>query len=184
MSVASDVCNVLVRVISMRTSWWLERNYKFSETQYGFPKLATLPCFYSVTWFFLIRILRRWSTDVPGHSRWVHSVGMADSNVVVVPDPGDYDDGEFGGMKIGMGNRSTRRKPAPAPLSPPQIPLDQTRDRTRAATVGSQWLTAWAMARPSVTSFYPFNRSPTQREVVSPGNVGEYPTRCLVVVGS
>jgi hypothetical protein len=51
-------------------------------------------------------------------------------------------------MKIGRGNRSTRRKPAPTPLCPPQIPLDQTRDRTRAATVGSQRLTAWAMARP------------------------------------
>jgi hypothetical protein len=39
-------------------------------------------------------------------------------------------------------------KPAPAPLCPPQIPLDQTRDQTRAAAVGSQRLTAWAMARP------------------------------------
>jgi hypothetical protein len=29
---------------------------------------------------------------------------------------GDCEDGEFGGMKIGRGNRSTRRKPAPAPL--------------------------------------------------------------------
>jgi hypothetical protein len=50
-------------------------------------------------------------------------------------------------MKIGKGNRSARRKPAPAPLCPPQIPLDQTRDRTRATAVGSQRLTAWAMAR-------------------------------------
>jgi hypothetical protein len=32
-------------------------------------------------------------------------------------------------MKIGRGNRSSRRKPAPAPLCPPQIPLDQTRAR-------------------------------------------------------
>jgi hypothetical protein len=40
---------------------------------------------------------------------------------------GDSEDGEFGGMN-GRGNRSTRRKPAPAPLCPPQIPLDQTRD--------------------------------------------------------
>jgi hypothetical protein len=51
-------------------------------------------------------------------------------------------------MKIGRGNRSTRRKPAPAPLCPPQIPLDQPRDRTQAAAVGSQRLTAWAMAGP------------------------------------
>jgi hypothetical protein len=49
---------------------------------------------------------------------------------------GEGDCGAIGGMKIGRGNRSTRRKPAPAPLSPPQIPLDQTRDRTRAAAEG------------------------------------------------
>jgi hypothetical protein len=65
----------------------------------------------------------------------------------VVPSPGDCEDGKFGGMKTGRGNRSTRRKPAPAPLCPPQIPLDQTRARTRAAAMGSQRLTAWAMAR-------------------------------------
>jgi hypothetical protein len=47
-----------------------------------------------------------------------------------------------GGMRIGRGNRSTRRKPAPAPLCPPQIPLDQTQDRNRAAAVGSQRLAA------------------------------------------
>jgi hypothetical protein len=55
-------------------------------------------------------------------------------------DEGDC--GEIGGIKIGRGNRSTRRKPAPAPFCPPQIPLDQTRARTRAAAVGSQRLTA------------------------------------------
>jgi hypothetical protein len=37
---------------------------------------------------------------------------------------GDGDCGEIGGMKIGRGNRSTRRISAPEPLSPPQIPLD------------------------------------------------------------
>jgi hypothetical protein len=37
---------------------------------------------------------------------------------------GDGDSGENGGMKIGRGDRSTRRKPAPAPLCPPQIALD------------------------------------------------------------
>jgi hypothetical protein len=34
----------------------------------------------------------------------------------------DGDCGEIGGTKIGRGNRSTRRKPATAPLCPPQIP--------------------------------------------------------------
>jgi hypothetical protein len=54
----------------------------------------------------------------------------------IVPSPGDYDDGEIGGM-IGRGNRSTRRKPAPMPLCPPQNP-HAARTRTRAAAVGSQ----------------------------------------------
>jgi hypothetical protein len=58
----------------------------------------------------------------------------------------DVDCGEIGGMKIGRG------KPAPAPLCPPQTPHDQTRARTRAAAVGSQRLTAWAMARPQQRS--------------------------------
>jgi hypothetical protein len=30
----------------------------------------------------------------------------------IVLAPGDCDDGEFGGIKIGRGNRSTRKKPA------------------------------------------------------------------------
>jgi hypothetical protein len=53
-------------------------------------------------------------------------LGMSATEWPIVPAPGDYDDGEFGGMKIVRGNRSTRRKPTPAPLCPPQIPLDQT----------------------------------------------------------
>jgi hypothetical protein len=56
--------------------------------------------------------------------------------------------GTVGRIRIGRGNRSTRRKPAPVPLSPPQIPHDLTWARTRAAAVGSRWLTAWAMVRP------------------------------------
>jgi hypothetical protein len=53
---------------------------------------------------------------------------------------GDYDGGEIGGM-ISKGNRSTRRKPAPVPLCPPQTP-HAALTRTRAAAVGSQRLTA------------------------------------------
>ena len=69
-------------------------------------------------------------------------LGTAATDWPTVPVLGDYDDGEFGGMKVGRGNRSTRRKPASPPLCPLQIPLDQTRDRTRAAAVGSHRLTA------------------------------------------
>jgi hypothetical protein len=36
----------------------------------------------------------------------------------------DEEYGDVDGMSIGRGNRNTRRKPAPAPICPPQIPLD------------------------------------------------------------
>jgi hypothetical protein len=57
------------------------------------------------------------------------------TNRPIVATPGDYDDGEIGGM-IGKGNRSTRGKPAPVPLCPPQTPL-AARTRTRGAAMGS-----------------------------------------------
>jgi hypothetical protein len=42
-------------------------------------------------------------------------LSIAATNKPIVLAPGDYDDGEIGGM-IGRVNRSTRRKPAPVPL--------------------------------------------------------------------
>jgi hypothetical protein len=47
-----------------------------------------------------------------------------------------------------QGTQSIRRKPAPVPLCPPQIPHDLIWARTWAATVGNRRLNAWAMARP------------------------------------
>jgi hypothetical protein len=78
---------------------------------------------------------------------WVRlgPLGTAATNRPIVPAPGDYD-GEIGGM-IGRRNRSTRRKPVPVPLCPPQT-AHAARTRTWAAAVGSQRLTAWATARP------------------------------------
>jgi hypothetical protein len=49
-------------------------------------------------------------------------LGTAATNRPIVSALGDYDDGEIGGMTIGRGNRSTRRKPPPMPLCPPQTP--------------------------------------------------------------
>jgi hypothetical protein len=72
--------------------------------------------------------------------------------------PGDYDNGEIGGM-IGRGNRSTRRKPALVPLCPPQTP-HAARTRTRAAAVGSQRLTA----------------------ELRHGPAADYPTECVCVL--
>jgi hypothetical protein len=40
-------------------------------------------------------------------------------------------------MRIGRGNRSTRKKPASVPPCSPQIPRDLTWARTQAASVGS-----------------------------------------------
>jgi hypothetical protein len=67
-------------------------------------------------------------------------LGTAATNRPIVSAPGEYDDGEIGGI-IGSGNRSTRKKPGPVPLCPPQTP-HAARTRTRAAAVGSQRLTA------------------------------------------
>jgi hypothetical protein len=62
----------------------------------------------------------------------VDPLGTAATNRLIVPAPGDYDDGEIGGM-ICRGNRNTRRNPAPVPLCPPQTP-HAARMRTRAAS--------------------------------------------------
>jgi hypothetical protein len=51
------------------------------------------------------------------------------------------------GNRIGRGNLSIRRKSAPVPLCPPQIPNNLTLDQTRAGAMGSQQLTAWVIAR-------------------------------------
>jgi hypothetical protein len=79
-------------------------------------------------------------------------LGNAGTNRLIVPAPSDYD-GEIGGMMTGRGNRSTRRKPAPVPLCPPQTP-HAARTRTRAAAVGSQKLTASSTARPLYSSIF------------------------------
>jgi hypothetical protein len=52
-------------------------------------------------------------------------LGRVISSMPLLTAPGDCDDdGEVVGMNgFGKGNRSTRRKPAPTPLCPPQIPL-------------------------------------------------------------
>jgi hypothetical protein len=51
-------------------------------------------------YFFLIGIVRGGVKLGP--------LGTADTNRPIVPTPGDYDDGEIGGI-IGKGNRSTSR---------------------------------------------------------------------------
>jgi hypothetical protein len=81
---------------------------------------------------------------------WVHFVLRFLFGLLYQPQMIDDDDcGTIGGMQIGKGSRSSRRKPAPVSLCPPQIPHDLTRAWTRAAAVGSRQQNAWAMTRPS-----------------------------------
>jgi hypothetical protein len=58
-------------------------------------------------------------------------------------------DGVDCGLNEWQGKPKYRSKPAPVPLSAPQIPHDLTRARTRAIAVASRWLTAWATGRPA-----------------------------------
>jgi hypothetical protein len=52
-------------------------------------------------------------------------------------------------MRIGRGNLSTRRKPVPVPLRPPQIPHSLALNQGR-----SRRLTAWAMTQPTLSLKY------------------------------
>jgi hypothetical protein len=61
----------------------------------------------------------------------------------VLHQPRMIDDEEcaaVGGMRVGRGNRSTWRKPAPVTLCPSQIPHDLTWPGTRVATVGKVYI--------------------------------------------
>jgi hypothetical protein len=80
---------------------------------------------------------------------WVHLVRRPLIGLLYQPQMMvDNECGAVGGMRIGRGNRNTRRNPAPMPRCPPQTP-HAAKTRTPAAPVGSQRLTAWAMARHS-----------------------------------
>jgi hypothetical protein len=86
---------------------------------------------------------------------WVHLLLGPLTGLLYQPRVMDDECGTVGGMRIDRANGSTRWKTAPAPLCPPKIPHDLTWARTRAAAVGSQWLTAWAMARPREKVLHP-----------------------------
>jgi hypothetical protein len=86
---------------------------------------------------FILTVILQYFFIVLGGSK---SLGTAvTSGLLYKPQIIDEDDcGAIGGIKIVRGNRSTRRKPAQAPLCPSQIP----REQTQTTAVGSQRLTA------------------------------------------
>jgi hypothetical protein len=63
-------------------------------------------------------------------------LGTSATNWPIVSAPDD-ECGAVGGMRIDRRNRSVRRRPAPVPLCPPQIPHDVTWARIRTAAVRS-----------------------------------------------
>jgi hypothetical protein len=79
---------------------------------------------------------------------WVHLVRQPLTGLLYQPWMTDDERGAVSEMRIGRGNRSTQRKPAPVPLCPSQNPHDLTWAQTQATAVESQRLTAWAMAWP------------------------------------
>jgi hypothetical protein len=80
-------------------------------------------------------------------------------------------------MRIGRRDRSTRRKLAPVPFCPPQIP----HDLTQAAAVESRRLTGWAMARPirHHYKFIKFSFKPTSG-ICSGGKSGHTYTEFII----
>jgi hypothetical protein len=120
---------------------WLETLRKTTETSI---RIAGVPVYF-------------WTENLPHTSLQCFLVASDWLRLVLRPLIGllyqprmrdDVDCGAIGGKRNGKGNRSTRRKPAPVPLCPPQIPHDVTQARNRTPAVGSRRLTAWAMARP------------------------------------
>jgi hypothetical protein len=87
-------------------------------------------------WHFLADQYFTWVIYREIHVALQYSGDGVANNRLIVPALGDYDDREIGGMMIGKGNRSTRRKPAPVPLCPPQT-RHGAQTWTRAAVVGS-----------------------------------------------
>jgi hypothetical protein len=75
---------------------------------------------------FFLKVLNRSKVQLPfclidivGGEVQFGPLCTAATNRPIVPAPGDYDDGEIGGMMTGRRKRSTRRKPATVPLCPP-----------------------------------------------------------------
>jgi hypothetical protein len=110
-------------------------------------------CFFFFLWFYspifgLDRLRETFRFISVTRSRTVGRTPWSSYQFVarpIVPALGNCEDGEVGGMKrFWQGKPKYSEKPAPTPHCPPQITC-----QTRAAAVGSQRLTASAMARPA-----------------------------------
>jgi hypothetical protein len=124
------------------------------------PSLNVVP--FKMSRFVHLKISRWWYDKGDSELCWMHEVLVSflgwNETVRLVRRPligilyqprmiDEY--GTVGGMRIGRRNRNTRRKLAPMPLCPSQIPHDLSGARTWAVALESRWLTTWAMARPT-----------------------------------
>jgi hypothetical protein len=71
-----------------------------------------VPCLYRV-----IHTVHNLINFFNSHSGGWSPLGTSATEWPIIPAPGDYDDGEFGGMKIGKGNQSTEETCPSAILS-------------------------------------------------------------------
>jgi hypothetical protein len=121
------VSSAMVARLRAGISAWISRIQ--SRTATSLPRRSLL-CAYVVVVFF--NFLWAWWD-------WVYLVRQPLIGLLYQPRMRDDDEcGTVGEMRIGRGNRSTRRKPTPVPLCSPQIPFDLTWTRTRAAVMGSR----------------------------------------------
>jgi hypothetical protein len=102
--------------------------YCFYVLLYFVLIIVFFPCFSTAQFWALAASIKLFRFISVTTSRTVSSTPWTGYQLVVRPllsVPGDCEDGdEVGGMNcFGRGNRSTRRKPAPTSLCPPQIPF-------------------------------------------------------------
>jgi hypothetical protein len=69
-------------------------------------------------------------------------LGTAATDRPIIPTPGEYNDGEIGGIMIGRGNQSTRRKPSPVPLvhHKPHMPCPDAKPSRRGGKLATNCL--------------------------------------------
>jgi hypothetical protein len=103
---------------------------------FAFPTEICFGCFRN-RWWDIVNLWRRWLSRhyniyiflVSWGGVRLESLGTSATNWPMyqpwmIDDDDDDECGAVRGMRIGRGNRSTRKKPAPVPLCPPQIPHD------------------------------------------------------------
>jgi hypothetical protein len=84
--------------------------------------LEDVPSNMSSTITFLMHFLTFFLIGIVGSGIQLGPLGTTATNRPIMPAPGDYGDGEIGGMMICRENGRTRTKSAPVQLCPPQKP--------------------------------------------------------------